>query len=56
LAAKCATAAMIGFFHPQMIAKSACKSGPTINQQIEFVLAALKPKKEQAKNSEPPRL
>lgn len=43
LAAKCATTAMVRFFHPQLIAECALKDGPTIDEQIDFVLAALKP-------------
>ena len=40
-AAKCASVAMMRFFHPQMIAECASKPGPTLDQQIDFVLAAL---------------
>jgi len=32
---------MMRFFHPQMIAQCADKPGPTIDQQIDFVLAGL---------------
>jgi AcrR family transcriptional regulator len=42
LAAKCATTAMVRFFHPQMIAEFAKKIGPTIDEQVDFILAALK--------------
>jgi AcrR family transcriptional regulator len=43
LAAMCTCHAMIGFFHPQMIAQaqSKPKPGPTIDQMIDFVLAGL---------------
>ncbi len=41
LAAKCATTAMMRFFHPQMIAQCATKPGPTIDEMIDFVLAGL---------------
>src|SRR5882757_7596823 len=41
LAAMCACSAMIRFFHPQMIAQSTNKPGPSIDQMIDFVLAAL---------------
>jgi AcrR family transcriptional regulator len=40
-AALCVCTAMMRFFHPQMIAQCADKPGPTIDQQIDFVLAAL---------------
>ena len=40
-AAKCTCVAMMRFFHPQMIAECANKPGPTLDQQIEFVLVAL---------------
>ena len=40
-AALCACTAMMRFFHPQMIAQCADKPGPTIDQQIDFVLAGL---------------
>jgi AcrR family transcriptional regulator len=40
-AAFCTSAAMIRFFHPQMIAAFANKPKPTLDQQIDFVLAAL---------------
>jgi AcrR family transcriptional regulator len=40
-AALCSCAAMIKFFHPQMIAQSANKPGPSINQMIDFILASL---------------
>jgi AcrR family transcriptional regulator len=41
LAALCACHAMIGFFHPQMIAQAKSKPGPTIDQMAEFVIASL---------------
>ena len=40
-ASLCACTAMMRFFHPQMIAQCATKPGPTIDQQIDFVLLAL---------------
>jgi AcrR family transcriptional regulator len=45
LAAMCACTAMIRFFHPQMIAQSVDKPGPSIDQMIDFVLAGLAPRK-----------
>jgi AcrR family transcriptional regulator len=44
LAALCTCTAMVRFFHPQMIAQSANKPGPSIDQMIDFVLAALAPR------------
>jgi AcrR family transcriptional regulator len=44
-AALCACSAMIRFFNPQMIAQTMDKPGPTIDQQIDFVLAALRKRK-----------
>ena len=44
LAAMCACTAMIRFFHPQMIAQSINKPGPSIDQMIDFVLAGLAPR------------
>jgi AcrR family transcriptional regulator len=44
-AALCACTAMMRFFHPQMIAQCVDKPGPTIDQQIDFVLAGLGSKK-----------
>ena len=43
LAAMCTCHAMVGFFHPQLIAQaqSKPKPGPTIDQMIDFVLAGL---------------
>jgi AcrR family transcriptional regulator len=43
-AALCACTAMVRFFHPQMIAQAAHKPGPSIDQMIDFVLAALAPR------------
>jgi len=45
LASLCACTAMMRFFHPQMIAQCATKPGPTIDQQIDFVLSALSKRK-----------
>ncbi len=45
LAAFCTCHAMIGYFHPQMIAQMSNKPGPTIDQMIDFVLASLKKRK-----------
>ena len=45
LAAMCVCAAMVQFFHPQMIAQSAKKPGPSLDQMIDFVLAGLAPRK-----------
>ncbi|HEY3891348.1 MAG TPA: TetR family transcriptional regulator [Bradyrhizobium sp.] len=42
-AAKCTCTAMMRFFHPQMIAQCADKPGPSLEQMIDFVLAALTP-------------
>jgi AcrR family transcriptional regulator len=44
LAAGCTCAAMIRFFHPQMIAQCALKPGPSLDQMINFVLAGLAPR------------
>jgi AcrR family transcriptional regulator len=41
IAAMCTCAAMVRFFHPQMIAESANKPGPTLDQMIDFVIAGL---------------
>jgi AcrR family transcriptional regulator len=46
LAAMCTCTAMMRFFHPQMIAQCVDKPGPSIDQMIDFVLAALSPRKE----------
>ena len=42
-AAMCTCSAMMRFFHPQMIAQCADKPGPSLEQMIDFVLAALMP-------------
>ncbi|HEY6862157.1 MAG TPA: TetR/AcrR family transcriptional regulator [Pseudolabrys sp.] len=42
IAAMCTCAAMVRFFHPQMIAESANKPGPTLDQMIDFVIAGLR--------------
>ena len=41
IAAMCTCAAMVRFFHPQLIAESADKPGPTLDQMIDFIIAAL---------------
>jgi AcrR family transcriptional regulator len=43
LAALCTCTAMIRFFHPQMIAQSAHKPGPSIDQMVDFIIAGLAP-------------
>jgi AcrR family transcriptional regulator len=43
LAAMCICNAMIGFFHPQMIAQNVNKPGPSLDQMIDFVIAGLSP-------------
>jgi AcrR family transcriptional regulator len=43
-AAMCTCTAMMRFFHPQMIAQCANKPGPSLDQMIDFVLAALAPR------------
>ena len=50
LAAMCTCAAMIRFFHPQMIAQSINKPGPSLDQMIDFVLAGLAPRDKAAKH------
>jgi hypothetical protein len=45
MAAMCTCHAMIGYFHPQMIAQSQNKPGPTVDQMIDFVLASLAARK-----------
>jgi AcrR family transcriptional regulator len=40
-AALCVCTGMLRFFHPQMIAQTADKPGPTIDQMIDFVLIGL---------------
>src|SRR5215470_14878202 len=46
LAGVCTCTAMIRFFHPQMIAQSVNKPGPSLEQMIDFVLSALSPRRE----------
>jgi AcrR family transcriptional regulator len=41
-AANCTCAAMVRFFHPQLIADCADKPEPTLDQMIDFVIAALR--------------
>ena len=41
VAAKCASAAMLRFFHPQMIAQINHKLGATLDEMIAFVIACL---------------
>jgi AcrR family transcriptional regulator len=41
LAALCVCTGMVRFFHPQMIAQTADKPGPSIDQMIDFVLIGL---------------
>jgi AcrR family transcriptional regulator len=48
VAAMTTITAMIQFFHPQMIAQSANKPGPTLDQMIDFVIAALTPREHQS--------
>ena len=50
LAAMCACTAMIRFFHPQMIAQSVNKPGPSLDQMIDFVLAGLAPRGKASKH------
>ena len=42
VAANCTCAAMIRFFHPQLIADCADKPEPTLDQMIDFVIGALR--------------
>jgi AcrR family transcriptional regulator len=44
LAAMCACTAMMRFFHPQLIAQTANKPGPSLDQMIDFVIAGLAPR------------
>jgi AcrR family transcriptional regulator len=44
LAAMCTCHAMVGYFHPQMIAQAMNKPHPSIDQIVDFVLAALAPR------------
>ena len=41
LAALCVCTGMMRFFHPQMIAQTADKPGPSIDQMIDFILIGL---------------
>jgi len=43
-AAVCACTAMMRFFHPQMIAQCANKPGPSLDQMVDFIMAALAPR------------
>jgi hypothetical protein len=45
LAAMCTCHAMIGYFHPQMIAQEKDKPKPSIDQMVDFVLASLAKRK-----------
>jgi hypothetical protein len=42
VAANCTCAAMLRFFHPQLIADCADKPEPTLDRMIDFVIAALR--------------
>ena len=46
LAAMCTCHAMVGYFHPQMIAQAMNKPHPSIDQIVDFVLAALAPRRD----------
>ncbi len=46
LAAMCVCTGMVRFFHPQMIAQAANKPGPSIDQMIDFAIAALTPRRQ----------
>jgi len=43
-AALCTCHAMVTYFHPQMIAQAQKKPHPSIDQMIDFILAALAPR------------
>jgi AcrR family transcriptional regulator len=43
-AAMCTCHAMVGYFHPQMIAQAMNKPHPSVDQMVDFVLAALAPR------------
>jgi AcrR family transcriptional regulator len=45
LAAQCVCHAMLGYFHPQMIAQAVDKPHPTVEQMADFVLASLAPRR-----------
>ncbi len=42
LEADCVCSAMLGYFHPQMLAQNAKKPGPPLDMMIDFVMRALK--------------
>jgi len=44
LAAMCTCHAMVGYFHPQMIAQAMKKPHTSVDQMVDFVLAALAPR------------
>src|ERR1700739_3674355 len=44
LAEMCTCHALVAYFHPQMIAQSQKKPGPSIDQMIDFILVALAPR------------
>jgi hypothetical protein len=44
IAAMCTCTAMVRFFHPQMIAQASMKPGASLEQVVDFVLAALAPR------------
>jgi AcrR family transcriptional regulator len=44
LAAMCTCHALVGYFHPQMIAQAQKKPHPSVDQMVDFVLAALAPR------------
>jgi hypothetical protein len=37
----CVCTGMMRFFHPQMIAQTASKPGPSLDQMVDFILAGL---------------
>ena len=41
IAATCTCTAMVRFFHPLLIAETADKPGPTLDQMIDFIIAGL---------------
>jgi AcrR family transcriptional regulator len=45
LAAMCTCHAMVGYFHPQMIAQAMKKPHPSVDQMVDFVLASLAPRR-----------
>jgi AcrR family transcriptional regulator len=44
LAAMCTCHALVGYFHPQMIAQAQKKPHPSVDQMVDFVLASLAPR------------